>query len=161
MLIEAFTSISHGALTAALSQEQSEVSAKLPKRLQLFKWDQNETVKGAVRVFGSAMAFAAEQKRLGKERIAIDFEHNTLPGTNAYKESTEPRKVAGYGAPVLIEGEGLFLEDIVWTPAGIAEALNFEDISPAPYLDDARNLVGIHSAALVRNGAVHDLHFNG
>jgi len=159
MLIEAFTSISHGALTAALSTEQRDASAKLPKRLQFCKWGKNETVKGSFMVSGTAEAFAAEQKRLGKERIALDFEHNTLPGTNAYKDSKEPREVSAYGSPVLIPGEGVFLEDIVWTPTGIAKALNYEDISPAPYLDDDHQLVGMHSGALVRNGAVHDLHF--
>ncbi len=160
MLIEAFTTISHGALAAALSPEQREAATKLPTRLKVLGWGRNESVKGEIILDDkSALGFAAEQMRLGKERIAIDFEHNTLPGTSAFESSSEPRKVAGYGAPVLVPGEGLFLDDIVWTPAGIAEALNYEDISPAPYLNEDRRVTGIHSTALVRNGAVSGLHF--
>ncbi|MDF3129275.1 phage protease [Kiritimatiellaeota bacterium B1221] len=160
MLIEAFTTISHGALAAALSLEQREASAKLPVRLKVLDWGTNDSVKGPIVLDEkSALGFAAEQKRLGKERIAIDFEHNTLPGTSAFESSSEPRRVAGYGAPVVVRGEGLFLEDIVWTPAGIAEALNYEDISPAPYLNDDRRVSALHSTALVRNGAVAGLHF--
>lgn len=160
MLIEAFTTITHGALAAALSPEQREASGKLPVRLKLLSWGTNESVKGPIVLdVLSADRFAAEQRRRGKERVAIDFEHNTLPGTAAYEEAPEPRKVAGYGSPRVIPGDGLYLEDIAWTPAGIAEALNFEDISPAPYLDDERRVTGLHSTALVRNGAVEGLHF--
>ncbi|MDA3873228.1 MAG: hypothetical protein PF795_04645 [Kiritimatiellae bacterium] len=158
MLIEAL-SISNGALKNALSAQEIEKGDKLPKRLKLFKWGSNPTQKGPVHVGGTPETFSAWQGKAARTRIAIDFEHNTVPGSPEYLATKEPRSVAAYATPVLLAGDGLYLEDIAWTPAGIADALNYEDLSPAPVLDKNRNLIGLHSSALTRAGATENLHF--
>jgi phage I-like protein len=96
---------------------------------------------------------------LGFGEIALDFEHNTVPGAPEYERSQEPRAVAAYGKPEVVLDDGLYLSAIRWTPEGEKSARNFADLSPAIQLDDQRNVVFIHSAALTRNGAVDGLHF--
>ncbi len=142
--------ISNGALAAD----------ELPKRLKILNWGPNESTKGTVLLDAqSAAAFDANQRALGVEKIAIDYEHMTVPGSPAYRESKEPRPVAGYATPRIVPGEGLFLENIEWTTSGKADAKNFADLSPATRLDKQGRVVFLHSTALCRNGAVYDLSF--
>ena len=132
----------------------------LPARIKLLGWGANANIYGAPIVLDDAVAasFAAAQKAIGRERIALDFEHNTVEGSPEWKNSNEPRAIAAQGRPVVIPGEGLFLDDLTWTKTGTAHAADFEDVSPALYLVDGR-VAGIHSAALTRTGAVHGLTF--
>jgi phage I-like protein len=134
-------------------------SGSLPKRIQLLRWGDNPSVKGTVKVGVATLAgLEAEQRRTGFEEIAVDFEHNTVPGSAEYERSQEPRAVAAYGVPRVIAGEGLFLEQVRWTPTGQREAANFADLSPAVSLFPSREVRFIHSAALTRTGAVPGLH---
>jgi phage I-like protein len=143
--------ISNGALQSA---------PNLPSRLKLLSWGRNESTKGPVIVGDkTAQVLPAIQPQLGFGKVALDFEHNTVPGTEAHKESVEPRPVAAYGVPKVVPGDGLYLEDIEWTPRGRTEALNFADLSPAVKQDADGQVVFIHSAALTRNGSVHELSF--
>jgi phage I-like protein len=89
--------------------------------------------------------------------VTIDFEHNTLEGTPAYKESKEPRPVAGRGIPLLTPN-GIELTNIEWTSEGRKMAEHFGDLSPAPWHEDG-TVLGLHSVALVRNGAIYELSF--
>lgn len=142
--------ISNGALTGT----------QLPTRLQVLGWGDNPSVKGTVKLSDlSASRLPARQQETGFDRVALDFEHNTVPGSPEYERSTEPRRVAAYGIPRIVAGEGLFLENLEWTPAGKAEALNYADLSPAVELDAQGNITFIHSVALTRNGAVEGLSF--
>lgn len=148
-LITLKTPISNGAL-----------KGDLPSRLKLLNWGENPSVKGAVKVSEiSARELPIKQLAAGYDRIALDFEHNTVPGAPEYERTKEPREVAAYGTPRIVANEGLFLEDVQWTPAGKRDALNFADLSPAVQMDDAGNIVFIHSSALTRNGAVEGLSF--
>jgi phage I-like protein len=158
MLIDPLN-ISNGALAAALSPEERDAGDKLPKRLKLLNWGNNETQKGVFPLSVDPAAFESFQRRNALERVAIDFEHNTVPGSEMYLASEEPRKVAGYGRPVVLRGDGLYLEDIVWTPEGIKHALNYEDISAAPVRDKEGGVIGLHSAGLTRAGATYGLTF--
>jgi hypothetical protein len=134
----------------------------LPSRLKIFGWGENETTKGNFRVGAKTAAnLSANQKAGGYERVAIDFDHCTVPGTPGRAEliaAGQPPLIFGYGRPVAVAGEGMFLEDIQWTPLGAQHAKNFEDISPAVQ-DDAGEITLVHSVALTPNGAVKDLHF--
>lgn len=142
--------ISNGALT----------SPTLPARLKLLNWGRNETSQGAVVVGDKTLATLPGNNRArGYAEVAIDFEHNTVAGSAEYQRTKEPRSVAGYGKPEVLRGEGLFLTAIRWTPEGEASARNYMDLSPTPELDEQRNVTFLHSLALVRNGAVHDLSF--
>ena len=132
----------------------------LPKRIKLLAWGANPNIYGAPIVLDDALAasFAAAQKAIGRERIALDFEHNTVEGSPEWQNSNEPRAIAAQGTPMVVAGEGLFLDDLTWTKTGTAHAADYEDVSPALYLVDGR-VAGIHSAALTRTGAVHGLTF--
>jgi phage I-like protein len=133
---------------------------KLPARLKLLDWGENKTVKGPVRVSDlSVSLLQSNQSDRGFAEVALDFEHNTVRGSPEFERTTEPRPVAAYGIPRVIAGEGLFLENLRWTPAGKKDALNYADLSPAVELDAEGNIIFIHSAALVRNGAVDGLSF--
>lgn len=130
----------------------------LPTRIKILNWGVNQTVHGPVLLDAVTVAqFGLNQKKLGRERLALDFEHNTVPGTEEYNRTTEPRPVAAFAAPVLIPNEGLFLESISWTPEGNKSAFNFEDLSAAPFLDAEGRVIALHSAALTKNGATYDL----
>jgi phage I-like protein len=144
------TPISNGALSAD----------KLPARLKLANWGDNPSTKGNFRVTEHTVKVLPElQRSLGFGEIALDFEHNTVPGTTEYERTKEPRDVAAYGVPAVVRGDGLYLENLRWTPAGRAAALNFADLSPAVKADTAGNIEFIHSAALCRNGSVDGLTF--
>ncbi len=132
----------------------------LPTRIKLLNWGTNQSTQGDVIVDESTLAaMSVNQRALGFDRVALDFNHNTVPGSPEFERSKEPRAVAGYGAPEVVRGDGLYLNDITWTPAGQADAKNYADLSPTPALNEQRRVTFLHSAALVRNGAVFDLSF--
>jgi hypothetical protein len=131
-----------------------EAGGELPARIKLLNWGENATTKGPFIVGpGTLAALNANQKRYGFDKVALDFNHNTVPGTPAYAEAQEPRPVAGYGVPEVVEGEGLFLRDIEWTPAGREHAANFRDVSGTLARDAGNEVVFMHSAAICRQGA--------
>ncbi len=131
-----------------------------PKRVLIAKWGKNESTNGSFTVGPrTAKIMPALQKLLGFDTVAIDFEHNTVPGTEAYKADKEPRNVAANGALQVVEGEGIYITNPLWTPHGeksIREHLH-PDLSPTLKTDDAGEVVFVHSAALCRQGAVTDL----
>jgi phage I-like protein len=131
---------------------------KLPTRLKLLNWGDNKTVMGVVTVGPETVAsLAVNQAARGYDRVALDFDHQTVPGSDTYQK--DPVKVAAYGTPSVIPGDGLYLENIQWTPAGQEFAPNYHDLSPTVKLNASREVTFIHSAALCRQGAVEDLHF--
>lgn len=135
---------------------------KLPSRIKLLNWGDNANVNGRpVRVTRATLsALPSVQRKMGWDRVALDYEHNTVENSPEWKRTTEPRKVAAFGVPEVVEGEGLFLTDLLYTPSGIENAREYIDLSPALSLDpDTFEVKGIHSAALCRHGAVDDLHF--
>ena len=132
-------------------------SENLPTEIRVLKTGDNQTVKGVVRVGNQTRSLLPlNQKSLGFDRVALDFEHNTVPGTTANKESKEPRPVAAFGVPQL-RPDGLWLCNLEWTPDGRKNARNYIDLSPAPSLDDNREVIFLHSVALCRQGAVNEL----
>lgn len=132
----------------------------LPKRIKLLNWGRNETVKGPIIVNEfTAATMPAVQANRGWDRVALDYEHNTVPGSETFKVQNEPRKVAAYGVPLLIPGEGLFLDDLQYTPSGMEFSREYCDLSPAPLLNARREVECLHSVALCRAGAVVDLSF--
>lgn len=138
---------------AKLDAKQGE----LPTRLKLLNWGRNESTEGVVILDEhSASVFTANQALIGRARCQLDFEHNTVPGSEEYKRTTEPRNIAAFGAPKLIPGDGLYLENLDWKVAKEV-ARNFEDLSAAPILDQNRRVVALHSGALTKAGAVYDL----
>jgi phage I-like protein len=135
-----------------------DASQPLPSRIKILNWGRNDTVHGPVFVSErTAASFTANQYKLGRVRVALDFEHNTVPGTEEYQRTQEPRPVAAFGAAKLVPNDGLYLESLGWTPDGKKSAFNFEDLSAAPFLDAEGHVLALHSAALTKNGATYDL----
>src|SRR5580704_6396511 len=134
----------------------------LPKRLKFFAWGDNKSTDGNFRAGDRTSAeLAANQKRLGFERVAIDFNHCSVPGTDTYKDLLkvgQPPLIFGYGRVEAVPHDGIYLDDIIWTPLGVQHARNFEDLSPA-IQDDDGEVTLVHSVALTPNGKVEGLEF--
>ena len=134
----------------------------LPTRLKIFAWGANETIDGPVTAGPKTGTNLAEtQRKLGYERVAIDFDHCTVSGTKTNKELTaagQPPLIFGYGRVHPIPGDGIYLEDVTWTPLGVQHARNFEDLSPA-IAEAGGEISLIHSVALTPNGKVTGLQF--
>jgi phage I-like protein len=145
-------------LLGLIADESRFGADELPREVRLLKWGKNSTRKGPVSVGSKTLSLLPlAQAELGFDRVAIDFEHNSLPGTEAWKESREPRDVAAFGVPTVRDGDGLYLTDIEWTPIGKEKARNFADFSPAVKLDESGEVVFLHSTGLCRQGAVDGL----
>lgn len=136
-------------------------AAELPKRLKVLAWGDNATASGRpVRVGAKTLqTLSVNQKRFGFDEVALDFEHNTVPNTKAFKEAKEPRPVAAYGAVEAVENDGLFFNVSRWTPEGEKSALNYQDLSPAIHQDENGEVLFVHSVGLCRQGDVEGLHF--
>lgn len=141
-------------LTFALSAD-----GELPKRIKVLKWGENPNWYGLNIRVGKELVAAMNSTVYPWKKVALDYEHNTLPGTRAYRESSEPRTVAGFGPVEVVEGEGVFLCMENYTPSGVENALNYCDVSAAPSLDRNGNVTSIKSVALCRNGAVPEMDF--
>lgn len=131
----------------------------LPERLKLFNWGVNKSNQGDFIVDElSAKVFEDNQRIFGRETVPVDFNHNTVPDTEAFKAAAGSPAIAGYGRPVVIPNEGLFLENVDTTKSGIEKARDYKDLSPAPAVDkDTGRVIGLHSVALVPAGSVYDL----
>ena len=137
---------------AALAEKE------LPKRLKLLNWGVNETVKGPVKVGDETVrSLAVNQASQGYDFVALDYNHNSLPGHPNYQK--DPREVAAYGAVEVIKEDGLYFTGIVYTPSGQEKAANYRDLSPTPLLNKEGEVIFLHSVALCPQGAVKDLSF--
>jgi hypothetical protein len=135
--------------------------AELPGRIKILNWGVNESTKGAFRVGEqTAAVLEANQRALGYERVAIDFNHASVPGSEDY-EKGKPPAIFGYGRVKVLRGDGVWLEDIVWTPMGREHARNYEDLSPAIHVapGEEGEVDFVHSVALTPNGALRDVTF--
>ena len=134
----------------------------LPRRLKFFAWGDNKSTDGNFRAGErTSSELPANQKKFGFERVAIDFNHCSVPGTDTYKDllkAGQPPLIFGYGRVEAVPNDGIYLEDIIWTPLGVQHARNFEDLSPA-IQDEGGEVTLVHSVALTPNGKVEGLEF--
>jgi hypothetical protein len=134
----------------------------LPRRLKFFAWGDNQSTDGNFRAGErTSSELPANQKKYGFERVAIDFNHCSVPGTDTYKDLLkvgQPPLIFGYGRVEAVANDGIYLEDIIWTPLGVQHARNFEDLSPA-IQDQDGEVTLVHSVALTPNGKVEGLEF--
>lgn len=132
----------------------------LPTRLVVLPWGKNATVSaGDVSVNATTLAtLAANQATMKFDRVALDFNHNTVAGSQWYKG--EPAKVAAFASPTVIEGEGLVFTDIDWTADGREHVTgkHYIDLSAAVKTDKDGAVIFCHSAAVCRQGQVRGLH---
>jgi phage I-like protein len=133
--------------------------ADLPSRIRILQWGVNQTTKGPFILDDeAARQLVANQAGSGFERVALDYEHNTYPGSEEYQRTSEPRPVAAHGTVKIIPGDGLYLEQLAWTPSGQAHARNYEDVSGTLRRDAQGRVTFVHSVALTRNGATPGAH---
>lgn len=135
---------------------------ELPKRLLVAKWGRNEAPSKDVFFFvneTTARELPRNQIALGFDAPALDFEHNTLPGTDAYKADKEPRNIAATGAFSVVAGEGLYFTPARWTPEGEKSVLggHHPDLSGALKFNDKKEVIFGHSVALCRHGSVPEM----
>jgi phage I-like protein len=132
----------------------------LPKRIKVLSWGTNSTTDGPVYLNDiSARVFSTVQKESGRDKdVALDFDHCTVPGSKEYVKG-KPKSIAAYGDPELVNGDGLYLNNLEWTPMGEKNAQNYKDLSPACVVDEDGVVRGLHSVALTPNGAVYGLKF--
>lgn len=137
----------------------TEVSA--PSRLLVLPMgrhdarDRGPVICSAVTISGFAAAQASA--KLGT-RLALDFEHNTVPGTPAFLAEKEPKAIAAW-ADATPTSFGVEYHNIEWTPAGLEAWKNkaFQDISPAVFRQADGTVIALHSAALCRHGELDGL----
>lgn len=131
---------------------------ELPDRLKILNWGVNKTNQGDITVDETTFScFASNQAKLGRDTIPIDFNHNSVPGTEAYLAAKGSPNLAGYSVPIVIQGQGLYLEKVETTKSGMALAADYKDLSPAPLVDDKGIVIGLHSVALCPAGSVDGL----
>jgi hypothetical protein len=132
---------------------------KLPERIKIFNWGENPSIKGTFHAGEHTLAvLEANQRALGYERVAIDYNHCTVPGAPDH-QAGKPPAVFGYGRPRVVKDDGIYLEDVTWTPLGLEHARNYEDLSPAVAPGASGEIELIHSVALTTNGALQDVTF--
>ena len=134
--------------------------AGLPQKILVLGWGPHATTKGEVICDDTTIKqLAAYNQAHNWDRIALDFEHNSVPGSPSY--AGEPVKIAGYGTLQLVAGEGIYLCMSSWTPEGKAFAAggHYGDLSPVVKVNDENEVIGLHSVALCRHGATPGLTF--
>lgn len=144
--------------------DPAQGEAGLPKRILVLAWGSHETTKGLVvcneTTMRELLAYNASQNW---DRPYLDYEHNTIPGSPAYKG--EPCDIAGRSDCLqLVSGEGVYFVMPAlsnWTESGKKNALagNYPDLSPVVKVNDKNEVIGLHSAALCRHGATPGLVF--
>jgi len=134
-------------------------AAKLPHRIKVLNWGDNPNCHGKRVNVGPLFVKCLSAATYPYRKVALDFEHNTFPGTPAYKESAEPRPVAGFGTIEAVEGDGVYITMSSWTPDGEKMAVNFADVSAGAVTDKEGNLIAVASVALCRAGSVDGMDF--
>ena len=126
-----------------------------PDRLLVVPWGLTQTNDGPLLCDAETMKLLPERQRQARaDRIAIDLDHGSAFGAG----KGQPRHVAGYGTPRVIEGEGIWLYDIRWTPTGKQFWANYEDLSPAILQQKGTGRVTfIDSVALTPRGMIEGL----
>lgn len=145
--------------TSGTAVTLSADAEKLPHRIKILNWGDNPNCHGKRVNVNALFAKCLAAEGYPYRKVALDFEHNTFPGTAAYKESQEPRTVAGFGEIECVPGDGVYLNMSSWTPEGRRMVCNFADVSAGAITDKDGNLIAVASVALCRAGAVEGMDF--
>lgn len=144
------------ALSSAVSARGVRQGEPLPTRMRILPWGETRTTDGDVmRVDATTAELLPEtQRALNWPHAHIDIEHATLPGTPLFKLAAQEGRfpaVLGWGRPLVVEGEGLFVDEIVWTPQS-KRAYEFPDVSGVvKHLSDG-TVIALHSFAFCCHG---------
>ena len=132
---------------------------KLPDVLTLLKWGDNDTKNGKLLVTEFTADCIKQQIATGThDHVILDFEHQSEKGHPNF--CPPPRHHAGRGYVFCDAQRGLGVERIQWSPAGIAFAKDYPDLSPAILEDKSTGIAHfLSSVALVPQGGVVGLSF--
>lgn len=135
---------------------------ELPKKILIAKWGKNTArSQGQEFIVGqqTLKVLEAEQARRGWDAVALDYEHQSVPGHPNYKD--HPREYAAKNGRVeVVEGEGLFYIPGEYTPSGQQHASSYQDVSGYFMLDPkTREVVAVKSVALCEHGDVAGAEF--
>lgn len=132
----------------------------LPARINVAPWGTHATPKGRVIINETtARELPGNQQRYNLDKVAVDFNHNTVPDSESYRG--EPAKIAAMGTPCVVPGEGIIFDALDWTPDGREYVGNkhYIDLSPTLLFNPQDEAICIHSAAVCRTGAIPGLTF--
>ena len=133
----------------------------LPSRLKVLNWGVNKTVKGDVIVNDlTASSLPAFQAEKNWDDVVLDIEHGSVPGSPLFLAAAANGKfpeLLGRGKPLVISGQGLFVDGISWSPHG-NRAYEFPDLSGAVKQDSSGVVIGLHSLAFCTHGAAEGIH---
>lgn len=144
------------AQTGAVSFNAVRQGEPLPSRLKILPWGDTRTTDGdLMRVNAQSVALLPQtQREMNWPHAHIDIEHASIPGTQLFKLAAANGSfpaILGWGTPRVVPDEGLFVEDIVWTPES-KRAYEFPDLSGVvKHLADG-TVVGLHSFAFCCHG---------
>ena len=141
----------HGLITLRATEGLN--TGKLPDRLKILPWGTSDTRYGKITVGPITLAaLPANQAAAKFDHVAIDYQHNSVPGTKFYVG--EPVQLAArLATPEVVEGEGLFLSAIDWL-ADVETLKSYPDLSACVKTDKAGNVTFLHSCAAARQGEV-------
>lgn len=148
-------------ITANPTRIELNAAGELPTRIKVLGWGETAGANGKYILNSTSAALLPQnQSRTSFKRVAIDFEHNSVAKSPTYKG--EPAKVAGHGDVEVVNGEGLFLNNVTWTPEGKEHIAggHYPDVSPALTTNAKREVIFLHSVGAVRNGAIPGLEFS-
>jgi phage I-like protein len=152
--------LQHRGLVAlgAVAKLEVKDGEDLPTRINVAPWGVHNTPKGRVVINETtARNLPGNQKLSNLDRVALDFNHNTVPDSDSYRG--EPAKIAAMAVPSIVPGEGIIFSDLEWTPEGKDYVGNkhYVDLSPTLALNSKGEALLIHSAAVCRTGAIPGL----
>lgn len=151
-------------LSAAASQGFNSVrqGEPLPGRMKILAWGDTATVDGDVMRINAKTVelLPVTQRQMNWPHAHIDIEHATVPGSPLFKLYAQNGKfgaVLGWGTPVVVDGEGLFVDGIVWSPES-KRAYEFPDLSGTVKTLADGTVVGLHSFAFCCHGKAEGVH---
>jgi len=142
-----------------------EKTHQAPTEIKVLPWGVSEYDEGRNKlVVGSVSvsAIPANQKKYNFDRVALDFNHNSVPKKDKDGKEIpleEPVKIAAYGTVEVRENDGMYLTNLEWTSEGKVafEGGHYCDISPTVLHDEHGNVTFVHSVALCRQGRIPGL----
>ena len=145
-------------LIALSSGIKADAIKKLPSEIRILPWGESPYNGGKLIVNSVSLKEIPQmQAAYNFDRIALDFNHNSLESSPSFKG--EPLKVAAYASLEVRDGQGLFFTNIEWTKEGkeFVEGGHYGDISPTVKTNDKGEVIFVHSAALCRQGRIPGL----
>lgn len=134
----------------------------LPQRILIAKWGEN-TARSQGEKFKvgqqTLKLLNHEQARRGWDAVALDYDHQSVPGHPNFKD--HPREYAAKNGRVeVVENEGLYYLPGEYTPSGKQHASSYQDVSGYFMLDPrTREVIAVKSVALCEHGDVAGAEF--